>query len=158
MLRISMKYPSIIFALLAATQSFAQKLPAPSREVYKCEQGGKVVYSDSPCLGAKRIDVEPTRGLDKSSGTERVGTDVRKEKTDEQMADILRPIFGETAEQRAKRHRRAALPAKVRLECRRLDDLIPTAEQSERESKNDDLLAAQMHLLKLRKRYRELRC
>jgi hypothetical protein len=52
--------------------TFAQSLPAPSRTVYKCEVGGKVTYSDSPCLGATRIDVEPTRGVSKLSGSQRV--------------------------------------------------------------------------------------
>jgi len=154
----TMKYLSIIIALLVTSPSFAQKLPAPSREVYKCEQSGKVVYSDSPCLGAKRVDVEPTRGLDRSSGTERVGTDVRKERTNEHMAEALSPIFGETAEQRAKRHRRAALLAKAQAECRRLDDQIPLAEETERASKKKDLPAAQAHLLKLRQQYRESKC
>ena len=44
------------------------KLPPTSRTVYKCQEGAKTVYSDEPCLGAQRINVEPTRGLDKSSG------------------------------------------------------------------------------------------
>jgi hypothetical protein len=80
--------------------SIAQKLPSPSRAVFKCEKDGKVVYSDSPCLGAQRVDVEPTRGLNRMSGTERIGTDVRQERHNEMMADTMRPVFNETAEQR----------------------------------------------------------
>ena len=46
-------------AVLAFFSSLAeaQSLPAPSRTVFKCEEGGRIVYSDSPCLGAKKIDV-----------------------------------------------------------------------------------------------------
>ena len=143
----------IIAALLAAlftSQSLAQKLPPPSREVFKCEERGKVVYSASPCLGGKRVDVEPTRGMNKSSGTERVGADVRQERHNEQMAEALRPIFGETAKQREKRHRRFPLTAKAKVQCNRLDTDIPVAEESERTSMNDDLPAAQAHLHLLR--------
>jgi len=59
-------------AWLAQT-CFAQtvKLPEPTRTVFKCEEAGKVTYSDAPCLGAQKVDVQPTRGLNKSSGTER---------------------------------------------------------------------------------------
>ena len=59
---------------LATPQLVAQsiKLDKPTRTVYKCNTDGKVVYSDTPCLGAERIDAEPTRGLDKSSGASRV--------------------------------------------------------------------------------------
>ncbi len=42
-----------------------QTLPPASRTVYKCEVNGKAVYSDSPCLGARRVDVTPKRGLDR---------------------------------------------------------------------------------------------
>jgi len=34
----------------------------PAKTVFKCEENGKVIYSDSPCLGAKTVDVEPPRG------------------------------------------------------------------------------------------------
>ena len=63
----------------------AQRLSPPSRTVFKCEVDGKVTYSDEACLGAKCLDVEPTRGLNKSSGQERVGADVRKERRNEQI-------------------------------------------------------------------------
>ena len=92
---------------MAVSHAFAQKLPPPSRTVFKCEVGSKVVYSDSPCLGAQRIEVEPTRGLNKSTGTEEVGKDVRQELQNEQIAEALKPVFGETAQERTKRHTRA---------------------------------------------------
>lgn len=54
----------------------------------------KMVYSDSPCLGAQKIDVEGTRGLSKSSGCEQVGNDVRREQHRETFADAIRPLTG----------------------------------------------------------------
>jgi hypothetical protein len=63
--------------VLSSGIAFAEaKLPAPSRTAFKCEVAGKVVYSDSPCLGAQKIDVEPTRGLNKSTGRKLIGYDV----------------------------------------------------------------------------------
>jgi hypothetical protein len=147
-----------ILTLLVASSAFSQTLPAPSREVFKCEEGGKVVYSDAPCLGAKRVGVEPTRGLNKLSGTERIGADVRQEKHKEQMAEALRPLLGETAEQYSKRHRRATLTPKSQGQCGRLDQEIQSAEQAEREAAKGELLQAQDRLYRIRKQYIDLRC
>ncbi|OGS97878.1 MAG: hypothetical protein A3K04_04695 [Gallionellales bacterium RBG_16_56_9] len=137
---------------------FAQELPPPSRDVFRCEEGGKVVYSDNPCLGAKRVDVQPTRGLNKVSGTERVGADVRRERQNEQMADALRPVFGETAEQRAKRHRRASLSPTAQAACTKLDAEVSSAEQQERESARELLQSVQARLYQLRLQYSRLKC
>ncbi|MEK8086891.1 hypothetical protein WNB94_10760 [Aquabacterium sp. A3] len=46
-----------------STHAIATSLPPPSRTVYKCEVGGKVHYADSPCVGAQKVDVTPTRGM-----------------------------------------------------------------------------------------------
>ena len=35
----------------------------PSRSVYKCNGNGIPIYSDAPCLGAERLEIEPTRGV-----------------------------------------------------------------------------------------------
>jgi hypothetical protein len=149
---------SVLLALHAASPVFAQGLQAPSRTVFKCEKDGKVSYSDAPCLGAKRINVEPTRGLNKSSGVERVGADVRREQTNEQVAEALRPIFGENAEERSIRHRRAALNPQDRTECTRLGGDIKAAEQTERRAAKSDLAGIQKNLLNLRNRYHTIKC
>ena len=152
------KLTTFTIATLLALPSTAQKLPAPSREVFKCEHGGKVVYSDAPCLGAKKVDIEPTRGLDKQSGQVRRGADVRQERLSEQITEAYRPIFGEDVEQRAKRHRRARLDARSRMRCGALDREIPAAEHAERVSVQADLPAVQSKLLLLRQEYRNLKC
>jgi hypothetical protein len=142
----------IIVSALASFSSglaIAQGLPAPSRTVYKCEVGGKVVYSDSPCLGAQRVDVTPTQGLNKSSGSERVGADVRRERHNETMAEVMRPLFAETAEQRAKRHRR---------QCDDLDRRISSAELEEGRTAQAERQTVQERLLGMRAQHRDLKC
>jgi len=149
---------SVLGLLAVLLPAIAQKLPAPSRTVYKCEADGKVVYSDSPCLGAKKVDVEPTRGLNKSTGSERVGADVRTERHNEQVAEALKPIFNETPEQRAKRHRRAKLKPDARQQCARLDEQIVALEGKEAGAAGSGLASAQRQLLDLRTEYRSLQC
>lgn len=158
----SMRTAAVAFAAAlivhAMSPALAQKLPPPSRAVFKCEKDGKVVYTDSPCLGAQRVDVQPTRGLNKMSGTERIGADVRQERHDEAMAEALHPIFGETAEQRATRHRRAKLPQEARVQCGKLDGLISTAENEERRAAQASRQEVQKRLFGLRGQYKELKC
>ena len=93
-----------VLAASMATQVVAQKLPKPSRDVYKCELDGRVVYTDTPCLGASKVNVEPTRGLDSMSGKKITGADVRRERTNEAVAEAYKPIFNEAAQQRETRH------------------------------------------------------
>jgi hypothetical protein len=144
---------------LLTVAAMAQNLPPPSRSVYRCEVAGKTVYSDSPCLAGKKVDVEPTRGLNKSSGTERVGSDVRAERTNEAMAEALRPVFNETPEQRATRHRRAKLLSSSQIECARLDRELPAAENYDKAvSTAEDRASAERRLYSLRLRSHELKC
>jgi hypothetical protein len=90
----------------------AQKLPPPSRDVFRCEHNGQVSYSDQPCLAAKKVDVEPTRGLNRSTGKERVGADVQRERFHEGMAEALSPITGgKDAKQLSTDARRFKLPS-----------------------------------------------
>lgn len=68
---------AVLTALAAFTfVAHAQSLPPPAKTVFKCEENGRVVYSDSPCLGAKTVDVEPPRGVSRLSGHERVNAQV----------------------------------------------------------------------------------
>lgn len=143
---------------LVSTPASAQTLPPSSRTVYKCEEGNKVRYSDAPCLGAKKVDVEPTRGLNKSTGRERTGNDVQREKYNELMADAMRPLLNETPEQRAVRHKRFNLEPSAKMECARLDAQIPRLEAEERAAKDETLKRVQQGLLTSRTRFHQLRC
>ena len=136
----------------------AQSLPAPTRTVYKCEVNGKVAYSDEPCLGAKKVDVEPTRGLDKSSGRSRVGNDVQRERQREAMASALQPITGMDSKQFDRAGRRNQLPVEAQRACKQLDKEIPSLEAQEAATVGTDKQRTQQSLLRARSKFRELRC
>lgn len=53
-----MKRVMLIAAVAAAIPAHA--------EMYKCNEGGKTVYSDQPCAGAQKIDVRPASGTSRS--------------------------------------------------------------------------------------------
>jgi hypothetical protein len=147
---------------LAATVAgaFAQSttLPAPSRTVFKCSVSGKVIYSDEPCVGAQRVNVEPTRGMNKSTGHELVGPDVQRERFNESMATAMKPLTGMTPAQTAVFERRFKLEPSARVECYRLDAEISRDERSEGVANAARRTDAQLRLFKLRKRAVELRC
>lgn len=147
--------------LLAALTfaAHAHALPPPAKTtVFKCEEKGRVVYSDSPCLGAKTVDVEPPRGVSRLSGHERVGSAVQHERLREHIADAMRPLTGMNPKQYETFGRRQKLPADARQECQRLDGRIPEAEEDERRASGPALADVQARLFGLRKRFRELGC
>ena len=148
----------LVWLLTVALEVSAQKLPPPSRTVYKCEVEGKTQYSDAPCLGAKKVDVEPTRGLNASSGRERVGRDVQNERVDDIFTEALRPITGKDGAQRKIDAKRFKLSPEAQRECRFLDRAVPDHEQLERQASSETLTSAQTKLLKLRERAHLLGC
>ncbi|MGH7489524.1 MAG: DUF4124 domain-containing protein, partial [bacterium] len=146
--------------LLCVSLALAQTttLPAPSRTVYKCTENGKVVYTDDPCIGAKRVDVEPTRGLNKSSGRELTGQDVSRERQREQLAEAVKPLTGLNPQQFEIKRSRIYLAPEVKTECARLDESIAQSEVQERAEPMETRPAIQRQLFALRKRHRDLRC
>lgn len=145
-------------ALVVPPMLTAQTLPAPSRTIYKCKIQGSVTYSDTPCLGAKKLDVEPTRGVSKLSGTERIGADVAHEHEREGFAQALRPLSGMDAKQFAVFSRRYQLPAATQQECRDLDQNLPHLESEEQHATPAALRDVQARLFQMRTRFRNLRC
>jgi hypothetical protein len=147
---------ALLYPQLLLAQSTT--LPAPSRTVYKCTVEGKIVYTDDPCVGAKRVDVEPTRGLNKSSGRELTGRDVAQERQTEQFAEAVKPITGLTPQQFEVERSRVYLAPEAKSECARLDRRIAQAEAQERTEPIETKPAVQRQLFALRKRHREMRC
>jgi hypothetical protein len=147
-----------LFILMVTTLGQAQSLPPVSRTVFKCQVAGKTVYSDAPCLGAKQIDVEPTRGLNQTSGNKRIGADVMHEQGREAFAQAVRPITGMDAKQLAVQGRRNKLNSQDQQECRRLDGEVAASQQDEKASAGSDLKTVQEKLFQKRKRFRELGC
>lgn len=113
---------------------------------YKCVAGKKVTYTDEPCVGAKVVNTTPTQGLDKISGTSRKGADVIKTEHNKMMADALKPLLGQTPEERAKAIKRVSLSPKDKLECSMLDGQIL------------DERAQDVALYQARKRFKDLKC
>jgi hypothetical protein len=108
-------------AIFGAPILKAQTLPPPSRTMYKCKVNGTTTYSETPCLGATRIEVEPTRGVSTLSGRQRTGSDVLREQQQEGLAAAIRPVTGMDAKQFKLAERRYALPAAAQQACRQLD-------------------------------------
>lgn len=149
---------TLVVALAGASGTvIGQHLPSVSRTVYKCESGGKVVYSDEPCAAAKKIEIEPTRGLT-TTGKERPGADVRNEVFREQLGEAVRPVTGMDSKQFEVAGKRVRLSAEAQSECRALDVSMQRAEAMEQRAKGVELAGIQADLLRQRKRFRALRC
>lgn len=135
------------------------QLPAPGRTIYKCDVGGKIAYTDEPCLGAQRLDIVPTRGLDKLSGQVRTGADVAREQRQENLARAIKPLSGMNEQQFATHVRRHRLEAGAQRECRTLEAALVDNERREREGgAREAMVSLQHETLALRKRYRKLGC
>jgi hypothetical protein len=144
---------SVLVLMTAASVSFAQVLPVPTRTVYKCNVNGKTSYSDSPCVGAQRLDIEPSRGVGKSAGH-----DVQRERHRELLAEAVRPLTGMDAKQFDTNGRRMKLSAETRRECRALDTGIADAERDEARSNGELRNLEKVRLFGMRQRQRDLRC
>jgi hypothetical protein len=132
-------------------------MPLPSRTVFRCINNGKVVYSDEPCRGAERLDITPTRGMNKIDGKERTGADVSKEKYRELFSDAIKSVTGLNHEQYDAMHRRASLSPEAKRECSNLDASMPALEAGPRTNagSTSDL---DERKYAARKRFRDLRC
>lgn len=127
-------------ALAVAVVATAAMAQGP---VYKCSENGKTSYSHVPCLNATVVDTTPTQGLDKSTGKSMKGEDVKAEIRRQQKSEsFYKPLFGETAEETNRRHRRAKFTPEDRAACYKLDPLM----QSE---KGERLLEVRMQYYKL---------
>ena len=150
---------TLVAAILSGSALAQSSLPTPSRTVFKCEINGRIMYSDSPCMGAEKLEIEPTRGLNSTSGKKREGKDVRHERLQEGIAEAWRPITGgKDARQLETESRRFKLLPEAQRECRRLDLAIPHAEAQEKGAPKQARSEVQHTLLDLRKRFRELGC
>ena len=146
------------WSLCAAPTPVAQTLHAPSRTLFKCQDKGKIIYSDSPCLGAEKLEVEPARGVNKLSGKTRIGSDVQNEIHREMIAEAIRPLTGLSAKQFEVEVRRHKLPGAAQQECRRLDQDLVSTEFEEKRTSQNTLRDVQARLFLMRQRFRELRC
>jgi hypothetical protein len=145
-------------ALLLGQICSAQSLPTPSRTVFKCTQNGKVIYSDSPCLGAQRLEIEPTRGVSKLTGKEKIGSDVRNEVNREVFAQAVRPLTGMNDKELKAFGKRQKLTAEWQRECHAMDIEIPLLEAKEKSAVKEVSQQVQQELFRVRSRYRAIGC
>ena len=125
-----------IFISTLVNMAFAQStLPPTSRTVYKC-----------------------TRGFNKDTGREIIGNDVRREKRSEMMAEAIKPLTGMNADQYKVYERRYKLSPESKQACKRLDQLIPQAEFTEKHASPEELATAKNNLFVLRKSYSKNGC
>ncbi len=143
----------MLVLMTAASISLAQLLPVPTRTVYKCNINGKTSYSDSPCVGAQRLDIELSRGVGKSAGQ-----DVQRERNREMLAEAIRPLTGMDAKQFDTYGRRMKLSADAQRECRALDTGTADAERDEERGIGEQQELEKVRLFGTRKRFRKLRC
>jgi len=141
-----------------ALPAAAQQLPPPSRTMYKCMDNNVVSYSDKPCPGAERLVVVPTRGVNKLSGKERIGRDVREEHARELFAEAIKPLTGMTPAQFEVHRRRHRLDWAAQRECRQLDPALLHTEALEAAADKAGKPAVQRNLFVLRTRYVALGC
>jgi hypothetical protein len=151
-------YLLCLTAVIACASANAQQLPTSSRTVFKCNVNGSTVYSDTPCLGAQKIDVEPSRGADSLSGRKKVGSDISRERNHEMIVEAVRPITGMNVKEIDTFGRRMNLRPEAQRECKSLDNDIPAAERDEANATPEIRSGIQARLLTLRQRYRDLRC
>ena len=127
---------------VAAQQTSA---PNPSRTAYKCVVGKSTVYSEAPCPGAERLELQPGRAVSKSSVKELDGANGR-------------PLTGKSSQELEMVVRRSKLSPGAQTECTSLDTSIPRVEAEERATAGEAKAAVQRKLFPLRIRYRELGC
>lgn len=97
-LQIHQQFVTLVL-LAVSTHAIATNLSPPLRTVYKCEVGGKVQYSDSPCAGAQKVDVTSMRRMSMFTACELTGSDARLEAFREQLSVAVLPVTGMNVQQ-----------------------------------------------------------
>lgn len=144
----------LIAALLAVACTSA------SAQVYRCDQNGKTVYTDAPCLGAKKIDATPSQGFDTYSGKSRKGKEVMTDERRRATTEAMRPLHGMSYENMKPRYERSAkhLTPAEHAQCELLDSTMAGLEEREKTATGDALRSVQTRLLRQRQQYRNLKC
>jgi hypothetical protein len=137
------------FLILSAILCIAA--PVGAQQVYKCGSGS---YSQKPC-SQRTVNTEQAPVPAKRTAKD---TDVRRMEQNRVLARSLRQKPGETAEQFAKRQRRARMMETDRDECARLDARIPVEQARMNTPDSPEVIKAEAALVETKKRFAELRC
>jgi len=134
----------------------AAALAAPP--VYRCESAGKIGYSDAPCVGATTVDVTPTQGADKLTGSSRKGKEVRTTEFHNVLDKSLQRITGKSHDEMDVMRRRFKRNAQDQSECTRLDGQLPDLEGASASATGGAKGRADVALYQARKRFFDLKC
>jgi hypothetical protein len=126
--------------------------------VYRCDFGGKVSYSDAPCVGGKVVDVTPTKGADKMTGRSIKGNDVQREEYRAMLDDAIRPLHGLSDKEMDVIRRRQKLSSADRAQCASLDRKAPVLQAQTANSVGSAKDKADVELYQARKRGFDLKC
>jgi hypothetical protein len=130
-----------------ASQAMGQTLPSSPHTVFKCEQGGQVVYTDQPCAGAERSELLKVRAERPADGA---------------LPHAAReggPAPAATEPPPAVVTERPPKVAKTpRAECPHLAQRIALVEAEEQRATSHSIRMIQERLSVQRKRYSELGC
>lgn len=141
--------------VLVRTQQVAT---AASAQVYRCEHGGKVSYSDEPCVGAKVVDATPTQGMDKMTGSTRKGAEALRDERRKTMDSAFQPLTGLNHEQMNVERRRQKLSPDAKATCRHLDRQLPQLEAQTGRAPVSQKQEAEVDLYRARRAFFELKC
>lgn len=143
---------------LLAITAWTLVATAASAQIYRCEQGGKVSYSDEPCVGAKVVDATPTQGMDKMTGSTRKGAEVLRDERRKTMDTALQPLTGLNHDQMNAERRRLKLSPDDKAACRNLDRQLPGLEAQVGRVPASQKQEAEADLYKARRALFELKC
>ena len=129
-----------------------------SAQVYRCEHGGKVSYSDEPCVGAKMVDATPTQGMDKMTGSSRKGAEALRDERRKIMDSAFQPLTGLNHEQMNVERRRQKLSPDAKATCRNLDRQLPQLEKQAGGASASQKQGAEADLYRARRAFFELKC
>lgn len=126
--------------------------------VYRCAFGGKVNYSDAPCVGGKIVDVTPTQGADRLTGRSIKGNDVRREEHRSMLDNVTRPLHGLSHQEMDVIRRRQKLSSADQAQCASLDRQVPALEARSANTIGSAKGKADVELYQARKRGFDLQC
>jgi hypothetical protein len=157
-------YRTLLVVILAAVSAcaLAQPVSPASRSAYKCKIDGKTVYSDEPCLGAQKIDVEPSKSNAATRSTSTGSSARRQQPRPEPQAEASAEGEHPTADIETKPAQvlsgRARLSSASQRECRDLESSMTALEREEKEASKSELPRVQSQLFTKRKRFADLGC
>lgn len=158
-------YRTLVVVLVAAVSAcaLAQPVSPASRSAYKCTIDGKTVYSDEPCLGAQKIDIEPGKAANATTRSSSTSSNARRQQPrPEPKAEPSAEGDHASTDVETKPAQvlsgRARLSSASQRECRDLESSITVLEREEKEASKSDLPRVQGQLFTKRKRFVDLGC